>query len=576
MTISSDVTLVSANGNGVTTVFSFSPLKFFASTELQVIKVSSLGVETVLTEGTGTSNYSVSLNDLNNLPTTGSLTYPATLGTALAVGESIVMKYNFPLTQPSHLTNQGGYNPHVQEQNFDRAALHDIQMQEEIDRSIKVTPSNFAIDTDLPDPVANTAIGWNATATGMSNLALTITADISSALIVVSGSQPGLVDGRIWIDTSTVGQHIIKLCDGADYNEVLRQADAGGALQMNEILTILDAVVATVTGTSVNLALTTIDNGATGVNETTDHSSASPANNDIIWKRSHSGRDSGGGTDVYAEDQVVISDTTAASEDAIRKFRVKIAGTLADRFLVGGGGYTPSVTDKGADTLNATGLYLNNTLVAASDVSIQSGAAHSPVLADHGKTFIYTNAGGCTITLPAIAGLFAGWSIGIVSMSAAAITANRAGADTIITKGTALTTIKWPTSGDSGRLIVDATNTRFFHIGRRSFVSADFAATLSTATVNAHNLGVIPDAADVKTLMVNTIANNNYNPGDLLDPTGFSSAAAASGYANVIDNTNITTLMGVAGMSIPNKTTFASVAALAADWNFRTTAKVIN
>ena len=118
----------------------------------------------------------------------------------------------------------------------------------------------------------------------------------------------------------------------------------------------------------------------------------------LRWKM----RDAGGGTDFAAKLVAKLLDPTAGSEDAELQFATLVAGTLAARLILGQGLYTPNATggDKGGDTINAQGIFQNGVPRAASDVSIQSGTAHSPTLADHGKTFIYTNAAGCTVTLP--------------------------------------------------------------------------------------------------------------------------------------------------------------------------------
>ena len=53
MTISTTTKKVTGSGNGSATSFSFSPFTVFAKGDLLVVKVSSAGVETTLTEGTG-------------------------------------------------------------------------------------------------------------------------------------------------------------------------------------------------------------------------------------------------------------------------------------------------------------------------------------------------------------------------------------------------------------------------------------------------------------------------------------------------------------------------------------------
>lgn len=152
-------------GNGVTTVFSFGFVVNKAA-DLVVTHVTSAGVETTLTEGTGTSNYSISVAAY---PGTGSVTYPATLGTELATGEKLVLSRVVDIDQDTDLINQGSWKPEQVEGAFDYSRMVDLQQQEQIDRSIKAPISSpTGIDYELPAPVANAVVAiWNATADAM-------------------------------------------------------------------------------------------------------------------------------------------------------------------------------------------------------------------------------------------------------------------------------------------------------------------------------------------------------------------------------------------------------------------------
>lgn len=575
MTINTPLAKVTAAGNGVATVFSFAPLTLFSHTDLEVRFVSTTGIETVLTEGVGTSNYSLTLDSPSSLPSVGSITYPATLGTKLQTGESLIMKRIVSVVQNTDLGNQGGYFPEVQEATFDYETMIDIQQQDLIDRSIKLNTHTTGFSVELPNPVVGYGLVWGSSA--LTSAPLTMTVDTSSTLINVSAIQPALVDGRIWIDTSVAGQRVVRICDGADYNEIVRFATAGGAITYVIPSTFTAALGISLAAAGTPLALTVLDPGATGVIETTDHNSVSPAISDVIWKKTFQGRDSGAAVQTYAEDQVVITDPTAASEDANRTFRTVVAGTVADRLKVGAGIFTPSVTDKGVDTINAVSLYANGTLMAASDVSIQAGPTHAPSLSDHGKTFIYT--GVCTITMPAASGLFPGWQIFIQNAASANLTFNRSSTDLIVTKGNARTTINVPSNGDNGRLILDSTGgtAKFYWQGRRSFEGAEFATTITTATTQAHGLGIVPD--NIWAVLRNKVAELNYNIGDESKLGGHASDAAGTGagFGMVADTTNVTGITTTVQLKVQNKTTAgAAVVITAADWKLVMRAEVWN
>ena len=157
------------NGNDVATIFSFAPMTIFESADLVVIRVDALGAETILSEGVGSTNYAVVVSDF---PGTGDIRYPESGGTPLPTGESLVMKTVLALKQAVELNAQGGYFPDVQETVFDRLVKTDIQQQELIDRALTVPiGSSSGVSGELPIPVADRLIGWNSSASGLTNVA---------------------------------------------------------------------------------------------------------------------------------------------------------------------------------------------------------------------------------------------------------------------------------------------------------------------------------------------------------------------------------------------------------------------
>ena len=157
------------NGNDVATIFSFAPMTIFESADLVVTRVDALGAETILSEGVGSTNYAVVVSDF---PGTGDIRYPESGGTPLPTGESLVMKTVLALKQAVELNAQGGYFPDVQETVFDRLVKTDIQQQELIDRALTVPiGSSSGVSAELPIPVADRLIGWNSSASGLTNVA---------------------------------------------------------------------------------------------------------------------------------------------------------------------------------------------------------------------------------------------------------------------------------------------------------------------------------------------------------------------------------------------------------------------
>ena len=164
MTITSTSPREIKNGNGSATVFSFTFVVNQAS-DLVVTLVDANANETVLTEGTGTTNYSVSVS---SYPGTGSVTYPATLGTKLAANQQLVIQRVVDLDQETDLVNQGAWRPEQVENTFDYSRMVDLQQQDELDRALKA-PASTPLGTTytLPAPESLALFRWNETATDL-------------------------------------------------------------------------------------------------------------------------------------------------------------------------------------------------------------------------------------------------------------------------------------------------------------------------------------------------------------------------------------------------------------------------
>lgn len=188
MAVSTQVKKVTAAGNDVATSFSFSPMVLYSSDQLVVTHVDSDGVETVLTEGVGTTNYAVVVSEY---PGTGSITYPAS-GTAniLATGDSLIIKRVLTLEQAMELANQGGYYPENQEDAFDKLTMIALQQQEEIDRALKL-PISDSGDPEVP------ALSGNASKYLQVNTAETgfqLTAALDASAVSVTAFAETLLD----------------------------------------------------------------------------------------------------------------------------------------------------------------------------------------------------------------------------------------------------------------------------------------------------------------------------------------------------------------------------------------------
>lgn len=167
MTINSNTKKVSHPGDGAATTFSFSPLKIFKTSEIKVtLVVNATGAETTLSEGTGNAAYSVTAASgsyPSSSAVTGSITYPADAVTPVAAGNTLYITYNTDLKQETDLENRGAYFSETQEAALDKLAISIQQLQEQVDRCLKV-PVSDSTNTELDNTIdrASKAIIFDA------------------------------------------------------------------------------------------------------------------------------------------------------------------------------------------------------------------------------------------------------------------------------------------------------------------------------------------------------------------------------------------------------------------------------
>ena len=140
MTVSSTTVKNSASGDGSTTQFTYS-FKIFADTDLEVIIRSSTGTETVKTL---TTHYTVAgAGDASG----GSITF--TSGNTPATGETVVIRREVPQTQAIDYIANDPFPAESHEEGLDRATMTIQQLQEEVNRSIKLSATNTMTSTEF-------------------------------------------------------------------------------------------------------------------------------------------------------------------------------------------------------------------------------------------------------------------------------------------------------------------------------------------------------------------------------------------------------------------------------------------
>jgi len=158
MTISTTISDISYNGDGVTTIFAV-PYVFFTNTEIQVISlVIATDVETVLTL---TTDYTVAGGNGN----TGTVTavVPPPVGTTITIARMTAR------TQLADYTENDPFPAATHERALDRITAIVQEASAATDRALKVSVTSPITDLVLPSPDPDTILGWNGAGTGIEN-----------------------------------------------------------------------------------------------------------------------------------------------------------------------------------------------------------------------------------------------------------------------------------------------------------------------------------------------------------------------------------------------------------------------
>ena len=147
MTISTTIIKSSANGNGSTSAFTYS-FKITDDDDIQVIIRSATGTETVKSKGT---HYNVSGVGNNS----GTVTF--TSGNIPANGETVVLRRSTPKTQAMDLIDNDPMSAETIETAHDKSIAITQELQEQIDRSLKLSRTNTMTSTEFTTSAADRA-----------------------------------------------------------------------------------------------------------------------------------------------------------------------------------------------------------------------------------------------------------------------------------------------------------------------------------------------------------------------------------------------------------------------------------
>ena len=214
MTVSSTTVKNTASGDGSTTGFTYS-FKIFADTDLEVIIRSSTGTETVKTL---TTHYTVSgAGDASG----GTVTF--TSGNIPTATETVVIRREVPQTQAIDYIANDPFPAESHEEGLDRATMTIQQMQEELNRSFKVSSTNSITTPEFTDDAATRAsktLGFDETGQILTTVADFLPAGGDSAMFQYStttaDADPG--NGFFRLNNATISSATIMYIDDLEFN----------------------------------------------------------------------------------------------------------------------------------------------------------------------------------------------------------------------------------------------------------------------------------------------------------------------------------------------------------------------
>ena len=196
MTVSTTSIKNSYSGNGSTTAFAYT-FKAFVSSEIKVfIRTDSTGSEAQRSEGSGSTNYSVS-----GVGNAGGGT--VTFVTAPASGETVVIRRQTAQTQGTDDVENDPFPAEDHETALDKLTHIVQEVQEEVDRSFKVSKTNSITTPEFTDDASTRASKLLGFSSDGNNLEATTgrVSSVSVSNVAVSGGASQ--DATVSFNTTT-------------------------------------------------------------------------------------------------------------------------------------------------------------------------------------------------------------------------------------------------------------------------------------------------------------------------------------------------------------------------------------
>jgi hypothetical protein len=175
MTVPANLNRVDYTGTGSAGPFTV-PFPFYDASHLTVLQTDALFNQTTLTGWTATG--------------AGGPSGAVTLAAACPVGSTLTIMRLVPLTQITSIKNQEAFYPEVHEQEMDLLAMADQQLDEAMDRTLRLPAGLSGVDMTLPKPDPGHALVWNAAGDGLENAgsaSATLQQDLADSADVAKG-----------------------------------------------------------------------------------------------------------------------------------------------------------------------------------------------------------------------------------------------------------------------------------------------------------------------------------------------------------------------------------------------------
>lgn len=182
MTLSSETVRVQYSGDGSTVAFP-TTFEFWVDSDVKVILTEN-GVDTEWTDGT---QYDIT-GHISGTQGTGTVTVKTTpTDYTPASGTTLTVKSDIPLTQLTDLTLGGSFPSTDVEQQLNKNVRQIQQIEEEVERAVKLPESSSTTDVEIPEPDAGKVLRWNTAETGFENATLTAGDDVTLPISVSDG-----------------------------------------------------------------------------------------------------------------------------------------------------------------------------------------------------------------------------------------------------------------------------------------------------------------------------------------------------------------------------------------------------